>query len=40
MSYDNTAALGATTWRHVAFVEQMGGANGCMRIGATAIASA
>jgi formate dehydrogenase iron-sulfur subunit len=24
MSYDNTAALGATTWRHVAFVEQMG----------------
>jgi formate dehydrogenase iron-sulfur subunit len=24
MSYDNTVALGATTWRHVAFVEQMG----------------
>jgi formate dehydrogenase iron-sulfur subunit len=23
MSYDNTAALGATTWRHVAFVEQI-----------------
>ena len=23
MSYDNTAALGATTWRHVAFVETM-----------------
>ncbi len=22
-SYDNTSALGATTWRHVAFVEQM-----------------
>ena len=22
MSYDNTAALGATTWRHVAFIEQ------------------
>src|SRR5579883_1661989 len=22
MSYDNTAALGATTWRHVAFVER------------------
>ncbi len=22
-SYDNTVALGATTWRHVAFVEQM-----------------
>ncbi len=22
MSYDNTAALGASTWRHVAFVEQ------------------
>ena len=25
MSYDNTAALGATTWRHVAFVEQFDG---------------
>jgi len=24
MSYDNTVALGATTWRHVAFVEQLG----------------
>jgi formate dehydrogenase iron-sulfur subunit len=24
MSYDNTAALGSTTWRHVAFVEQFG----------------
>ncbi|MEV0699724.1 4Fe-4S dicluster domain-containing protein [Saccharopolyspora sp. NPDC050389] len=24
MSYDNTGALGATTWRHVAFVEQHG----------------
>ncbi|MEV0049383.1 4Fe-4S dicluster domain-containing protein [Saccharopolyspora shandongensis] len=24
MSYDNTGALGATTWRHVAFVEQRG----------------
>ncbi|MCC7370848.1 MAG: 4Fe-4S dicluster domain-containing protein [Chloroflexi bacterium] len=24
-SYDNTRDLGATTWRHVAFVEQMGG---------------
>jgi formate dehydrogenase iron-sulfur subunit len=23
MSYDNTAALGATTWRHVAFIETM-----------------
>ncbi len=23
MSYDNTVSLGATTWRHVAFVEQM-----------------
>ena len=22
MSYDNTAALGADTWRHVAFIEQ------------------
>ena len=25
MSYDNTVALGATTWRHVAFVEQFDG---------------
>ncbi|HLJ80788.1 MAG TPA: 4Fe-4S dicluster domain-containing protein [Ktedonobacterales bacterium] len=25
MSYDNTVALGATTWRHVAFIEQFGG---------------
>lgn len=24
MSYDNTAALGSTTWRHVAFIEQFG----------------
>lgn len=24
MSYDNTAALSATTWRHVAFIEQIG----------------
>jgi formate dehydrogenase iron-sulfur subunit len=24
MSYDNTAALGASTWRHVAFIEQIG----------------
>jgi formate dehydrogenase iron-sulfur subunit len=24
MSYDNTAALGASTWRHVAFIEQLG----------------
>ncbi len=22
MSYDNTVALGASTWRHVAFIEQ------------------
>ena len=22
MSYDNTAHVGATTWRHVAFIEQ------------------
>jgi len=33
MSYDNTAALGASTWRHVAFIEQErpagpGGADG------------
>ncbi len=26
-SYDNTVALSATTWRHVAFVEQMGAGN-------------
>ncbi len=42
MSYDNTAALGATTWRHVAFVEQMGrqpnGAGNGSADGATAIA--
>jgi formate dehydrogenase iron-sulfur subunit len=46
MSYDNTAALGATTWRHVAFVEQMGrqpngagdGAANSVANGATAIA--
>jgi formate dehydrogenase iron-sulfur subunit len=25
MSYDNTVQLGATTWRHVAFIEQLGG---------------
>src|SRR5690242_20908347 len=25
MSYDNTGALGASTWRHVAFIEQPGG---------------
>ncbi|HWG60508.1 MAG TPA: 4Fe-4S dicluster domain-containing protein [Streptosporangiaceae bacterium] len=24
MSYDNTVGLGASTWRHVAFIEQMG----------------
>src|SRR5258708_24454619 len=28
MSYDNTAALGAATWRHVAFVEQFDGWSG------------
>jgi formate dehydrogenase iron-sulfur subunit len=28
MSYDNTAQLGATTWRHVAFIEQFDGATG------------
>ncbi|HEU5369801.1 MAG TPA: 4Fe-4S dicluster domain-containing protein, partial [Ktedonobacterales bacterium] len=46
MSYDNTAALGATTWRHVAFIEQLGahpasasnGASDGMPNGATAIA--
>jgi formate dehydrogenase iron-sulfur subunit len=31
MSYDNTAALGASTWRHVTFAEQpaAGGASAC-----------
>ena len=38
MSYDNTAALGATTWRHVAFVEQMGRQSNEAGNGATAIA--
>src|SRR5262245_58167285 len=28
MSYDNTAALGAGTWRHVTFVEQFDGRTG------------
>ena len=28
MSYDNTVGLGATTWRHVAFIEQMSGRGG------------
>ncbi|QNN52403.1 4Fe-4S dicluster domain-containing protein [Nocardioides mesophilus] len=28
MSYDNTGALGADTWRHVAFIEQPGGREG------------
>jgi formate dehydrogenase iron-sulfur subunit len=27
-SYDNTGALGASTWRHVAFIEQPGGSTG------------
>jgi formate dehydrogenase iron-sulfur subunit len=27
-SYDNTSALGATTWRHVTFVEKLGGPQG------------
>ena len=26
MSYDNTVGLGASTWRHVAFIEQPAGA--------------
>ena len=28
MSYDNTVELNATTWRHVAFIEQLGGEGG------------
>ncbi len=31
MSYDNTAGLGADTWRHVAFIEQKQGGNGDVR---------
>jgi formate dehydrogenase iron-sulfur subunit len=31
MSYDNTRALSATTWRHVAFIEQMDRPDGEMR---------
>ena len=27
-SYDNTGALGASTWRHVAFIEQPGAPRG------------
>jgi formate dehydrogenase iron-sulfur subunit len=38
MSYDNTAALGSTTWRHVAFVEQFGDRAASRANGATAIA--
>lgn len=35
MSYDNTGALGATTWRHVAFVEQHGSTGSTGSIGST-----
>ncbi|HEX6542106.1 MAG TPA: 4Fe-4S dicluster domain-containing protein [Ktedonobacterales bacterium] len=38
MSYDNTVALGSTTWRHVAFIEQMAGQSNGTSNGATAIA--
>ncbi len=31
MSYDNTAGLGADTWRHVAFIEQKQGGDGDVR---------
>jgi len=31
MSYDNSVALGADTWRHVAFIEQPGPADGDLR---------
>jgi formate dehydrogenase iron-sulfur subunit len=31
MSYDNTGGLGASTWRHVAFIEQPAGHDGGMR---------
>jgi formate dehydrogenase iron-sulfur subunit len=38
MSYDNTASLGATTWRHVAFIEQLSAPTTAATDGATAIA--
>lgn len=38
MSYDNTGGLGASTWRHVAFIEQAM-AGGAMADGAGALAS-
>jgi formate dehydrogenase iron-sulfur subunit len=37
-SYDNTKALGSTTWRHVAFIEQFQRGSGSNAAGATAIA--
>jgi formate dehydrogenase iron-sulfur subunit len=40
MSYDNTVALGATTWRHVAFIEQFNGHDGGSDDGRTARAGA
>ena len=33
MSYDNTQQLGATTWRHVAFIEQFDGAGSYRGLG-------
>jgi formate dehydrogenase iron-sulfur subunit len=39
MSYDNTVALGATTWRHVAFIEQFGSEGHVDGAGAAAIAA-
>ena len=39
MSYDNTQELGATTWRHVAFIEQFDGDGRYQGIGEAALAS-
>ena len=40
MSYDNTKQLGATTWRHVAFVEQFDGDGRFHGLGQAALAGA
>ncbi len=40
MSYDNTASLNASTWRHVAFIEQIGHGPGDARANGPALAAA
>src|SRR5579859_5388882 len=40
MSYDNTKQLGATTWRHVAFIEQFGGDDRFNELGQPALMGA